>query len=278
MVRLTMILNSLIYLETKMDKKARAEIENKFHRAEDLMNENPNQALSELDGIKPDVLPEGLRYYYYHLSGHIHYIRDDFDDAIICYNLALKNPDLNKEKIALIYKNLASIYNDKDMYDTSIEYANKALEFSKKHKIISSALQILASDFRNKNKLSESISYLLQTLDLYKEKRKDNWSKDMVEGSYASLCFDYWKLSDDEKSEFYFNKLTSLKDASDFQISRAYLCKAHRLYEKRQWKEALEHYNKATALMSDEEEKQHYQKYIGDCEEKLRHINPGSSY
>ena len=87
----------------------------------------------------------------------------------------------------------------------------------------------------------------------------------MIESSYASLCFTYWKLNDENKSDHYFQKLISLKDANPHELGRVYLCKAHRFYEKRQWKDALEYYNKAVSFMNNGEDKQHYQKYIDDC-------------
>ena len=62
-----------------------------------------------------------------------------------------------------------------------------------------------------------------------------------------------------------FNKVSSLDDVDDIALSNVYLCKAHRLYEKRRWKEALDYYSRALPLIDNEEEKIQYQKYIDDC-------------
>lgn len=248
-----------------MDKKSRVEIDNKLNQVKELMSKNLDQALSELEKIDPKVLPEDLKYDYYYLAGDIHYARDDFDDAIIFYNLALRDSKLSKENKAKIYKNLAGIYCERDSYNEAIESANTALKLSKDNKTISGALHWMALSYRNQDDFNKSISCFLRIIDIYKEKITDNWSKDMIEGAYICLCFDYWKIKNEEKSEFYYNKLTSLKDVELFRLSEAYLCKAHRLYEKRQWKEALDYYNKAIAHMDDEEEKQNYQKYVDDC-------------
>ncbi len=79
----------------------------------------------------------------------------------------------------------------------------------------------------------------------------------------------YWKNGEDDLSEYYCNKIFSLKDADQHALLWAYINKAHRLYEKQQWNGALEYYNKAIALMDNEEDKQFYQKYIDDCRERL---------
>lgn len=140
------------------------------------------------------------------------------------------------------------------------------------------ALKISGLSFENLGEFKQAVTKFLQILKIFNARRNNDWSKYMIESTYSSLAFSYWKDGNDEMSEYYFQQLTSLKDAGRHELSQVYLCKAHCLYEKRRWKEALGHYNEALSLMDNGEEKQNYQKYIDDCEEKLRRINPGSSY
>jgi len=248
-----------------MDKKTTVEIKERLGEIRELMGDNLDKAILELEKINPKTLFHDLQTEYYYLAGDIHYDKDDFDDAIIFYNLALKGPHLEKEDRARVYGNLAFIYCEKELYKETIGYADKAIELSSDLRIISGALDRIALCYQNMGNHKQSIRFLLRILELYHEKRIDNWSKYMIESAYASLCFAYWKEGYEEKSEYYFQKITLFKDADPNELKRAYLCKAHRLYEKRQWKEALDHYNKATSMMENEEDKQHYQKYIDDC-------------
>ena len=241
------------------------ELKNKFKQIKEILENDVDQASSELEKIKPNGLSGELKYDYYYLAGNIHYERDEYDDAIKDYDFVLKKADLDSEDKAKIYKNLASIYNDKELYGDSIKYANKSLELAKNHKTISGSLQILATSYMILKEFTKSIDCLLRVIDLYGHARNEYWSKYMIESSLASLCFAYWKLGNEEKSEYYFEKLTSIPVVNSHELSRAYLCKAHRFYEKRQWKEALDHYNKALSLINDEAEKEYYQKYINDC-------------
>lgn len=245
------------------------QIKKKFDEIKDHMDNNLDQSLSELETIDPKSLPADLKYEYYYLAGDIHYARDDSDDAIICYNLALKNTYLNNEERARIFGNLASLYFDKELYKDAISYGDEAIRLSKSKDIVSKVLTISGLAYQNLNNLKEAIRQFLEILKIYNESRTDNWSRNLIDNAYSSLAMNYWKNNDDELSEYYCNKVFSLNDADQRALLRAFLCKAHRLYEKRKWKDALEYYNKAISLMDNKEEKQNYQKHINDCKEKL---------
>ncbi len=249
-----------------MDNKTEKELWKNFDKIREFIgNNNLDQAVSKFERIDSRTLPEDLKYGYYYLAGDIHYVQDDFDDAIIFYNLALKNFKLDNEDRAKIYSHLGGIYFDKELYSKAIEYSNKAIELSNNKRIITKTLSTLGFAYQNLDEFEKSVTQFLQILSLYKEIRTDDWSKYMIENAYASLGFSYWKLTDEQKAEYYFQKLISLKDANPHELKRGYLCKAHRFYEKRQWKEAVDYYNKAMVFIDNEEEKQCYQKYIDDC-------------
>lgn len=258
-----------------MNKIEEDNLKHRFNQIEELSKNDPEQALLEAEEIDPVSLPNELKYDYYHLAGNLYYDMDKYEDAIKCYKIVLKSKKLEKKDLGKIYKNLASIYNDKEMYNYSIKYAKKAIEYFNDDKVLSEALHILASNFRNKKKFNKSIACWLRILDIYKEKRTDSWSKYMVESSYSCLCFDYWKLGNEVNSDLFYNKLTQLDGADDLALSGAYLCRAHRFYENRHWEEALEYYIKATSLMNNEEEKNSYHKFIKDCENKLKTAKEG---
>ncbi len=247
------------------NKEKIEEVKNKFQQIKELLEDDLDLALSQLDKIDLANLSKELKNDYYYLAGDIHYARDEFDDAITCYKVALKNKNLDKENIAKIYANLASLYFDKESYKDAINYANRAIRLSSDHQILSKVLDCLALSYQNLGNYQRSIDYLLRILELYGEERNDSWSKYFIENTYASLSFAYWKANKEERSEYYFQKLISLKDPNQHELKRAYLCKAHRLYEKREWKDALDYYDKAITLMDSEEDKQFYQKYINDC-------------
>lgn len=257
-----------------MNKIEIDEIKNKMQQIEELLENDPDQAVSGIEKIDPRNLSGELKYDYYYLAGDVYYDRDKFDEAIKCYKVALGNRRLDKEDVAKIYANLAGLYADKDLFKYSISYANKSIKLSSNDRTLSNALQYLASSYLNLGNYRRSIDCLLRTLELYKEKRDNVWSKYMIESSCASLCFAYWKLGDEQNSEYYFNKLFSLDDVNPKEKSRAYLYKAHRLYERRQWKEALEYYEKSISLMNNDEEKQRYQKYIDVCKAQSKGVRP----
>ena len=206
-----------------MDKKVRTEIENKFNKIEELKDSNLDQALSELNKIDPNALPEDLKYDYYYLAGDIHYARDDFDDAIIFYRLALKNTYLDNEEREIIYSNLASLYFDKELYKDAINYADEAIRLTKSKDIVSKVLTISGLAYQNLNNFKEAIAQFLQILKIYNEKRVDNWSRNLIDNAYSSLAMNYWKINDDELSEHYCNKVFSLNDADQRALIRAFI-------------------------------------------------------
>jgi adenylate cyclase len=161
--------------------------------------------LYEKSSNKPKYVPKQLALICSKM-GNVYSSKNDYANAIDCYQKALKIHEKNKnsESLAELYVDMAYLYRDIRMYNEAIEYAKKALDLHQK---------LAKSDF---------ISYDLQTLGILYD-----------ETQHYDQALDYYFKTLESKVKdsvaIYNNIATSFKNKKDYDQALTFAQRAQQL-------------------------------------------------
>lgn len=249
------------------------ELIDKLYKIEEIAAVSLNEVakLAEEIELKKDELDVEDLYNMYITIADAYYYRDHSDEAMDIYTRALKVPAKGKDE-ARCYCHIAGSFEDKGDYNLAIENCNKVLSMGERNidkATLGKTYDTLARAFSGMEKYKEAIRYYQKVSNVFAIP-KTTFEKEMYEHAICNIATYYWKVGDNRRSEEYFQKVVDLPDITPSILASAYAIKAHRLYEKRKWAEALECYKKAIALTDNRENKMYWQKYADLCVNELK--------
>jgi len=186
--------------------------------------------------------------------GDIYYFREDFNQALKCYTLALikvnkeieqKNTDILEQKPALYFKT-ALIYDDIDNFDKALEFYQNTIKTNLDNNTtnyLSDAYANIATIYEELNKKNDAIDYYSRSLEV--DKKLNNY-----EGQYKTLSIMgniYFENNDRENAyKCFYEELTVSKLASEpYWTANRYLDIGDLYLSKKLYEKAIKAYIKA---------------------------------
>jgi tetratricopeptide (TPR) repeat protein len=243
----------------------------KLKKIQEIMLNNPKEAMEIFKTIKIKDIDLEDSYELAMVGADIFYYGNQFDRAIQYYRKALEIPIKNKNE-AKCYYNIADCYFEKDNYKLAVENYEKVLSIKSKvdRRTLGKTYFGLGITYLITEEYNKALEYFQKVLKLYCKRPKAGFEKDLYEDSISSHATCYWKLGNIEKSEEYFNKIIKIPNITPWILAKTYAIKAHRLFENKDWENAIEHYKKAISLTDSEENKKDWQECIELCEKELK--------
>ncbi len=232
-----------------------------------IMHENPREALKIIKSFGTKVISLYDLFTLTMTKADVFYYNYKFSRAIRYYKKALHIGTRDNKDVARCYSRLGDCYWEKHRWKLAIDNYKKALIFKENiDRITLGEIYLgLASTYIDMYKYEEALRYYIEIMNLYENNYETGFEKQLYEYALSSIASCYWKLGDHEKSEEYFQKVISLPAVSSWILATAYTHKAHRLFEKSQWLEALDYYNKAIVLTDFKKDKKILGKYAKMC-------------
>lgn len=245
------------------------ELINTLKHVQDIMFDQPDEALKIVNSIKLKELDLEDFYEFAMVVGDILYYADDLR-AIDYYKKALEVPILNKDE-AKCYCHIGDCYTDKEEYALAIKNYEKVLQMGDKvdKKILGKTFFGLATVYLRTNNYEKAITFYQKTTELF-ENQQSEPEKVYYENSLSLIGKSYWMIGDIKRSEEYFLKVINITNATPWILAKIHAFKAHRLFENKKWGDALLYYQKAAAITDSKSNKKEWQEYAKVCENELK--------